>query len=121
MEAVKHKPECPSLSSSPSIAALGLGQLRTLLAGDPLTVLARDLGALRLAGLDLAPAGGQLHTAPTGDGPAGGLGHHQAGLLLSEATYLGGDLSGHWRTLLAGQAHLGLGGDTVLGGDGAAD
>ena len=89
MEAVKHKPECPSLSSSPSIAALGLGQLRTLLAGDPLTVLARDLGALRLAGLDLAPAGGQLHTAPAGEGLAGGLGHHQAGLLLDLPTCLG--------------------------------
>ena len=121
MEAVKHKPECPSLSSSPSIAALGLGQLRTLLAGDPLTVLARDLGALRLAGLGLAPAGGQLHTAPAGEGLAGGLGYHQAGLLLDVPTCLGLYFSRHSRAPLALQTDLSLGGAAVLAGDGAAD
>ena len=121
MEAVKHNLESPSLPSFSTVAALGLRQLRTFLAGDLLAVLARNLGALRLARPGLAPRHAQVQAAPAGDGVAGGLGHHQAALLLRLDTDLSGDLPGDWRTMLAGQADLGLGGDAVLGGDGAAD
>ena len=121
MEAVKHTLESPSLPSFSTVAALCLRQLRTFLAGDLLAVLARNLGALRLAWPGLAPGHSEVQTPPAGDCVTGGLGHHQAALLLGVDTDLSGYLSGHWGTLLAGQAHLGLGGAAVLGGDGAAD
>ena len=122
MEAVKHNPESPSLSSFSTIAAaLGLRQLRTLLAGDPLTVLARNLGALRLAWPGLAPGQAQVETPPAGDGVTGGLWHHQAALLLGRPANLSLDLSWDWRAVLAVKTDLGLGGETALGGEGAAD
>ena len=122
MEAVKHNPESPSLSSFSTIAAaLGLRQLRTFLAGDSLTVLAGYLGALRLAWLGLAPGHAQVDTLPPGDRVAGGLWHQEADLLLGLPANLSLDLSGNWRAVLAVKTDLGLCWDTVVGGEGAAD